>query len=327
MEAAKGFRIIFVISYIMMITERGFFMKSLKKTVSLWLAAMMLVSLAACGSNSAVDDTSVMEMSFKSPEGYETVERSVEKNTEGKLTGKSIGYTFEDGRSVAFAFSSANGQSIEDELEQMEVERKEYNGTELVLYQSGKKTYMAFCQKGDNVYGVQYRSDNEETLADEFDKILKTVKFSDAKKTAMNDFVLDKVTYELKTDIPLYSETTNLKEKADGTVVSKSFIWKYSEDSEKVNYRFSIEQRKDTKLEDLLDEDKEYDTTEINGTTFTFAKEGEDTDALDHNSYYVERGGDVYLIQNKGVSTGWFTSRSDESKAAFKTFIQSIVFK
>ena len=66
---------------------------------------------------------------------------------------------------------------------------------------------------------------------------------------------------------------------------------------------------------------------EINGTKFTFAKEEENPDALNHSEYFVQLGDDAYVIQNKGVSNGWFVSRSDESKAAFKTFIRSIVFE
>lgn len=306
-------------------------MKKAKTILSLLMAAFLLLTLAGCGKvgikKNPVDDTAVLGMSFSSPAGYETVERSVETGADGKVKVKNIGYTFADGRTLAFAYTIVDEGNLEDELGSLDVERKEYNGTELILYQSGKKTIMVLYQDGNKLYGVQYRAVDEETVKDEFDKILQTVRFTDAKETALNDFTLDEVTYELKTDIPLYSTTTDLKQKANGTVVSKSMIWKYSQDSEKIDYRFCIEQDKNTKLADLLKEDKEYEETEINGTKFTFAKEEENPDALNHSEYFVQLGDDAYVIQNKGVSNGWFVSRSDESKAAFKTFIRSIVFE
>lgn len=313
-------------------------MKKTNKLFALLLSALMLVSLAACGSGKdgkaaakkLADDTAIMGVSFTAPEGYETVERTIEKTADGKLVSKSINYTLPDSGALAFAYTVAEGRDLNDELkeyeEQGKVTRKEYNGTELILYKSGKKTSMAFYQDGEDVYGVQYRASNEETVDDEFDKILQTVKYKKTTKTTLNEFTLDKVTYSLELDVPLYSESTTISAKPDGTLVKMSFVWKFGKDSEKTDYRFSIEEHKDTKLEELLKEDKEYEEKEIGGTTYTFEKGDESTDVYDHYNYYAQIGEDVYVVQNKGVSNGWLVSRSEESKKAFKTFINSVKF-
>ena len=192
-------------------------MKSTKKAFAFVLAALMLLALAGCGGDgkkeeeapkTVADDTSIFSMSFSAPEGFETVQREVEKTTDGKLLGKGISYIFSDGRDLAFVFTDADGKKLEDELGKMEVERKEYNGTEWILYKSGKKTYMSFYQDGEKVYGIQYRDSNEETIDDEFDKILRTVKMTGATETTLNDVSLDKVKYNLETDVPLFTETT-----------------------------------------------------------------------------------------------------------------------
>lgn len=187
---------------------------------------------------------------------------------------------------------------------------------------------MAFYQDGENVYGIQYRASNEETIDDEFDKILQGVKFNDNTETTLNDITLDDIEYNIELDVPLYSESTNLKEKPDGTLVRKSFVWKFANDSEKkIDYRFGIEQNKNTKLEDMLKEDKKYDEKKLGEETYTFEKGEKKTDKYDHYNYYIQHGEDVYVVQNKGTSSGWFVSRSEESVKAFKTFINSVKFK
>jgi len=308
-------------------------MKRKNKVWALLLSALMMLSLAACGGDDkesakkVADDTSVMGMSFTAPEEFETVERSIEKSADGNLISKNISYSLSDSRALAFAYTIAEGRSLEEELkDQTGYDRKEYNGTELILYKSGKKTYMAFYQDGEDVYGIQYRASSEETVDDEFDAILQTVRFSKKTETTMNTFTLDNVKYSLELDVPLYSESSNVKENSDGTLVSKSFVWKFANDSEKIDYRFAIEERKNAKLEDALKEDKEYTKEKIGDVTYTFEKGSDDTDIYDHYDYFVQRGDDLYLVQNKGVSNGWVVTRSDESKKAFKTFIHSVKF-
>ena len=117
-----------------------------------------------------------------------------------------------------------------------------------------------------------------------------------------------------------------MEEKPDGTVVSKKFIWKYSQDSETIDYRFGIEEYKDAKLADILKEDKEYEELKIGGVTYSVEKSDKETDTYDYYNYYVQQGDNVYVIQNKGISNGWFVSRSEESKKAFETFINSVKF-
>lgn len=313
------------------------FMKSTRKAFAILLAVLMLFALAACTDDGVgskkeehkkvAEDTSILEMSFSAPEEYDTVQRSVEKTTEGKLISKGINYTLSDDRTLSLVFTDANGQKLEDELGEMEVERKEYNGTELIIYRSSKKTYMAFCQKGENVYGIQYRAASEETIEDEFEKILQTVKFTDSTETTLNDFKLDKITYNTETDVPLYSETTYITEKPDGTLIKKSFVWKYSSDSQKMDYRFGIEEQKNVKLEDVLDAKKEYQEAEIGDVTYKFEKSEDKESIYDYYNYYVQQGEDVYVVSNKGVSNGLFTSRSKESVKAFEGFINAVSFK
>ena len=74
-------------------------MKKNRRILSVLLAAIMVFALAGCGGaegkkesqKKVADDTAVLGMSFLAPEQFETVERSVEKTTEGKLISKVIG--------------------------------------------------------------------------------------------------------------------------------------------------------------------------------------------------------------------------------------------
>ena len=306
-------------------------MKSTKRIISLLLTALMLLAVVSCGDDEkttkVIDDTSILGMSFSAPEKFETVERAVEVSPDGKLKGKNITYMISDDSALAFAFTDAEGHVLEDELGDAEVERKEYNGTELILYKSGSKTRMAFYQSGENVYGIQYRSSDTETLDDEFDKILQTVKFTEKTETALNNTELDKVEVDTATDVALYSVSTDMEENQEGTLLSKKFIWTYSADSEKTDYRFGIEEYIDSKLEDILKEDKEYEDVKIGDVTYKVEKGDENADVYDHYNFYIQHGKNVYVIQNKGVSNGWYVTRSDESKVAFKTFINSVKFK
>lgn len=309
------------------------FMKKNRRILSVLLAAIMVFALAGCGGaegkkesqKKVADDTAVLGMSFLAPEQFETVERSVEKTTEGKLISKVIMYTISDDCDVGFAYTDADGQNLEDEMKDLDIERKEYNGKELILYKSGKKNIMALYQEGEDVYAIQYRSSNEETISDELDKILQNVKITKEKTTTLNDFTLEGISYKVETDVPVYSESTSLKEKSDGTVVSKSFVWKYAKDSKKTDYRFGVELYKNMKVEEKLNEKKEYEDKKIGEVTYKVEKKEEETDIYDY--YYTQQGEDVYVISNKGVSNGWFVSRSDESKEAFKTFINNVRFK
>ena len=311
-------------------------MESTKKALAFLMAVLMLFALAACGKDkeeeqevpkTVADDTSVLAMSFSAPEAYETVQRDVEKTTDGSLVTKTVSYTVSENVTISYAYTIADGHKLEDELGEMKVERKEYNGTELILYKSSKKTSMAFCQKGEDVYAIQYRGSDEKTIDDEFDKILRNVKMTDATETETNDFTLDKVKYTTETDVPVASEVTTLVGKPDGTVVKKAIVWKYANDTTKVLYRFGIEQHINAKLEDMKKEGKEYTEKEIAGVTYTFEKGDKKTDAYDHYNYYVQQGDDVYVVQNKGVSNGWIVSRSEESKKAFKKFINAVKFE
>ncbi len=305
-----------------------------KKAFSVWLAVLMLAALASCGGDEeeaakkVADDTGVVGMHFSAPEAYETVERAIQKTTDGKLMSKGISYTISDDKSLAYAYTIAEGRKLEDEVKDNDkIETKEYNGVNIYIYKSGKKTRMAFYQDGESVYGVQYRTASEETIDDEFDKIMQNVKFTKDTETTLNNFKLDKVKYDVKADVPMYSESTNIVEKPDGTLVSKSYSWEYGKDSEKTEYRFGIDQYVNCKLEEKLSEKKEYEEVKVGDITYTVEKSDSAADEFDHYKFYVQQGEDVYVIQNKGVSNGWLVSRSDESKAAFKTFLQSVTFK
>ena len=74
-------------------------------------------------------------------------------------------------------------------------------------------------------------------------------------------------------------------------------------------------------------EKKKLEEGQIGDITYSFEKGEKKTDTFDHYNYYVQQGEDVYVVQNKGVSNGWFTSRSDESKKAFKKFIKTVKFE
>lgn len=182
---------------------------------------------------------------------------------------------------------------------------------------------MAFAQDGDRIYGIQYKAEDEEKASEEFDIILGGVKFIKTDSTVLNDFTLDDIKYEISPDAAVYSVTTSIEEKPDGTVVSKIIMWNYGKDEDNLDYRFAIRLYKNTQLKDKLNEEKEYTEKQIGDVIYTVLKT-EDEDSL--YSYLVQHGEDVYEIYNAGTNGGWFVSRSDESKKAFKEFLATVHF-
>ena len=114
----------------------------------------------------------------------------------------------------------------------------------------------------------------------------------------------------------------NREEDAKGNLISISAMWKYGENADSPDYRFTIYCNKDTKIEDYLDEDDDYTDEKVGGKD---AKACADSSGAIYQ-YIIQNGKDVYEIYNSGKS-GWLgVTRSDASKEAFKAFAESVKF-
>ena len=112
-------------------------------------------------------------------------------------------------------------------------------------------------------------------------------------------------------------------ENVEGEIIEKQVMWYFGKDKDNTDFRFMIRIHKNQKLEDVLKEDSEYIDKEVAGIQYKALK----TDEASEYVYYTEHNDDVYEIRNAGTISLWWTNRSDESRTAFDTFLNSISFK
>ena len=317
----------------------------MKKLLALLIAAALIFSLAACSASgtdskgdnasdnsaaepteapviTAADDTDVLAMHFNAPEGYDTVERYIEKFSDGSISQKTLTYEFADDSEIMVGYTY--GHSITEAVSQEkldEAEIAEYAGKSFYIIEQ-YTTVMAVNQEENYMYGIGYTFSGE-IDREKFDAFMDGVSFTDSTATEENDDDMYEIHYALDSTWKISTTNSNQMETPDGEIVKKSIGWHVGEDEDNLDFRFVVRVFKNAKVEDQLSEDKEYEEQEINGVTYTVLKTSDDHKPYE---YYTQRGDDVYMIRNNGVSGGWGVDRTEESEAAFETLLNSISF-
>ena len=312
----------------------------MKKLIAAGLSVLMLLSCAACsgGQGSGSDggkveetvapttiptvsqDTTIKLMTFAAPEGYATVERFIEKTSDGNIKEKDITYKFADDSKLVFACMT--GMNLADEIPSGKTTPAEYGSETYSVYESGKSKN-SFIQKGEDAYAVSY-SFAEKIDNDQFDKVMANVKFGGSGELVDNNNVtLDSIQYTLDKTLNVYDTVSKLEQTPAGATTKKSLAWKFGKDADNEDFSFSITQYKDTTVEQQLNEKKKYEQKQVNGITYSVRVD--DTESKPYE-YFTQHGNDVYCIWNGGKS-GLFTTRNDECDAAFEKFVNTISFK
>lgn len=313
----------------------------MKKLLALLLALVMVAALAACSSGqpasdggegaeqvteapvskTIADDTSVMKMSFSAPASYENVERFFEYLADGTMYEKNIHYTLADGSEITYAYANEE-QDMVAAAESQEHETAEYAGKTFLIF-NYDSAYQSFAQEGSEVFGVQYapaEGDGKET----FDQLMGGISFTDNTETVKDDLDLGDISFTIDNALPLFGYSTSVTETPAGDLLKKSVTWKFGEDRNNIDFRFLIRVFKNSTVEEQKKADKEYEEQEINGVTYTvLVDSGEDAPY----EYMTQHGDDVYMIRNNGSNNGLWTTRSEESDAAFEAFLNTISFK
>ncbi len=318
----------------------------MKKVITMLLTLILALSIVACsgsgkgsgGSDSAeneenaateapktlAQETTAVSLSFTPPEGYDTVNRHIEKKADGTIIDKSFMYTFADKSEIDIGYTT--GKKITDEIPQSyldKAESVEYAGKPFSVITEGK-TIMAVCQDGDAVYGIGY-SFADKLDKDAFEKLMKGISILDNDEAIETDDDLFAINYTLDKSLNQVSVSNSQTEKPDGTLVDKSLVWFFGKDKDNIDFRLMIKVYKNSTVEKELPTDYRSEQVEIGGVTYTAIY---DTDTSESPfAYYTQQGDDVYQIRNMGVSGSWSTTRSDESYKALKDLMNTVSFK
>ena len=315
----------------------------MKKILALILALTLILTLAACSgsssgtdgassgeaektaelSKSIKDDTSVPGMSFSAPEGYTFVERTIDKTGDGTLTEKNLKFYYDGDTTLSFAYGAANGKQLSELITLDGLETYDAGGVTFYFYEEGS-SLMALSQVNDILYGIEYARAEGSEDRERLDKALETVRFEEVDSVTENadEDVLGDISYQIDSTLHIASTYSADKQNLDGETVRKSKTWRFGADKDNLDFRFLIRYIKGGKVEDELPSSGNFGEETVGENTYT-TRLDDDSNAYE---YYLQRGDDVYVIKNLGASSGWSTTRSDESKAAFKALIESVSF-
>ena len=290
----------------------------MKKLLAFLLAGLMVFTLAACsgssddsdakdssgsaepaateapGPKTIAEDTTAISLSFTPPESYDTVKRHLEYAADGSVIDKSFTYTFADKSEIIIGYTK--GKKVTDEIPQSYLDKAEvieYAGKSFSVITQGS-TIMSVCQDNDVVYGIGW-SFADEVDRGKFDSLMNGISITDNTETVGN---------------------------GDD---DKSITWYCGKDKDNIDYRLLIKVFKNSTVEEKL---PSYDTTgelERGGVTYTAVYENESKEKP--YAYYTRHGEDVYEIRNMGVSSGWSTTRSDESYEALEKLMSTVSFE
>ena len=302
----------------------------MKKIFAIILTAAVALALAACGGSGGntggntkpktiAEDTNLFGMSFVPPEGYETVERFIDRTEDGTISEKDISFYFADGTTLGFAYATGLGIT---EADLSSYETKTVADKTFYLIESGSTLNALALAGGDVLYGISFDSEDE-GQKELFEKALEGLSFTDSKEAAVDDEDLFGIRYSLEGLGKVASSYISAEETPTGELKEKTIMWRFGTDADNIDYRFYICVYKNTTMEEKRSESKTYEEQEINGITYTVAI----PDDEEPYEYYVQHGEDLYQIRNAGTSSGWWTSRSDASVVAFQIFLKSISFE
>lgn len=315
----------------------------MKKILALLLALTLILTLAACSgsssgtdgassgeaektaelSKSIKDDSSVPGMSFTPPEGYTFAERTFDRTSDGTLTEKNLKFYYDNDTTVNFAYGSANGKQLSELITLDGLETYDADGVTFYFYEEGS-SLMALSQINDILYGIEYARAEGSEDRELLDKALESVKFEDVDSVMENadEDVMGDISYQLDPTLTIASTYSDDKQNLEGETVRKSKTWRFGKDKDNLDFRFLIRYIKGGKVEDELPSGGNFGEETVGEFTYTVRLD-DDSNAYE---YYLQRGDDVYVLKNLGASNGWSTTRSDESKTAFKALVESVSF-
>ena len=302
----------------------------MKKLICIVLALSMLFAFAGCAGNNGggkdepaaktvADDRNLIEMTITAPETYASVERFTGRKPDGTLEEKNLIYTLEDDREISYAVMT--GQQLAELIDLSNFEQKEIAGQQYYTVERNGDFY-AFAQQENNLYAVAYQPAEGEEFT-KLEAMLEGVTFGEAAETETDDAEMTGVTYAFDEALTPAGTSVRVTASPDGTVTQKTVIWKFGEDADKPDFGLYLCVYKNQLLEDVLKEDKEYETATVGELEYTVLK----TDDEVPYEYYIQQGDDVYEVRNNGDTSGWFVSRTEESEVAFEAFLASIRFE
>lgn len=294
----------------------------MKKTISVIVAAVMVLMLTACGSSGELKLSEFKElvgMSFTPPEEYETVTQYLNESNDGTQTEIDMIYKFSEDSSLTLAYANIEDAKLSDYIDTEGSEKITCGSADFYITTS-EKSIQAFAQVDSILYGVDYTFAENKVDRDAFDKVMAGISIGDGKDIRTPDDSLYAIKYTFDESLKRQDTVKYLEQKPDGTVTEKRISYSFGEE-DKTDMTFSITVYPSTALEDKLDKDLTYKDYQINGIDYKgYASESE----TEPHVYYAQHGDDLYVIRNTG--TGFFSSRSEESEKAFAEFIKTVTF-
>lgn len=315
----------------------------MKKLTAVFLAAVIALSLTACansgqgsevqsGGNTetaapteapAADETDAYGMRFTAPEGYETVERSLEVFADGAVSQKSFTYKFADKSEIIVGYTY--GHSITEAVSQSkldEADTVEYGGVSYTVIDEGR-TRMAVNENGNDMYAVGYTF-AEEIDSAQFDAFMNGVSLTGDAAPSQIDDDLFAIRYTLDSSWKLSTTNNTVVETPDGEPVKKTIGWHFGENEDNLDYRFVVRVFKNTTVAEQLSSDYEYEEQELGGITYSVIKPTNDSKPYE---YFTQHGDDVYELRNNGTPDGWGVTRTEASETAFDALVNSVHFE
>lgn len=264
-------------------------------------------------------DRSVEFMTFVPPEGYSSVERMLDMRADGTLTEKTVNFYWDDGSEISYASTSA--YRLEDVLDLSTLETREVNGQTGYFYDSGSDR-MVFFQIGDVLCALDCVPAGDSEDYSMLDEALENLQFGECDFSCESDENLGAIRYDLSVlDDPVSIYSVQLVD-LEGNTIRNSLSWRYGEDEDNLDYRLLIRVVYDGNVDDELSEYATYEDGTLQGLPCKIRME--DGHPIE---YFVQRGDDVYILKNMGVSNGWYTGRSEESYSAFDALIATVSFE
>ena len=300
-------------------------MKKIIKLVLFVMLAMMLAAFAGGSGNGGgsaaktIADDDVMALHMNKPAEFVSVERYCEATTDGKIVEKDLVYNLSDEESITIGFMPA--QKLSDMTNVDNLEQYEINGFTVYRFNNGNDV-MGFIQNGEDLYVVDMTM-KEVDDGTKLKELLGGVSFTSNTTTVMDEPAFDELNYQLDDDHSVYKTTSRVTEDPNGNLMEKNVGWHYGEEGNE-DFTFMIRVDKNKTFADILIADNTYEDVEINGLAYKVYVSSANEKPY---SYYIEHDNDVYNIRNSGDTSGWFSSRSEESYTCFDKFINSISFK
>lgn len=310
----------------------------MKKLLALLLAVAVLFALAACGESKGgievtteeptedpslayriENDRSVEFMTFVPPEGYTSIERILDMHADGTLSEKTLNFYWDDGSEVSYA--STSNYRLEDYLDVSTLESKEINGQTAYFYNEGSD-HMVMFQIGDVLCALDCVPAEGSEDYSRLDEALENLQFGECEFACEADEDLGPIRCDLSVLGEPVSTSSSERVDLEGNTLRKSFTWRYGQDADNLDYRMLIRVVYGGKVEDELNEYTTYeDGTLLDLPCKIRMEDGHQIE------YFVQRGDDVYILKNLGVSGGWFVDRSEESYSAFDALIATVSFE